>query len=238
MPVMDGYTATAIIRQTDKTLPIIAMTANAMAGDRDKVIAAGMNDYISKPIEVASMFATMAKWVKPKPSSVNTSDSVTPIAKKTDSVKKPQNQEPPKEFDFELIDAQRGLKTANGNLKLYIKLLRKFFASQQQFETDYRQAWSLQQMADATRIAHTLKGNAGNIGAISLHQKAEKLENSSAADAPTEQLQTQLEQVTELLAQVLQEIQTFLPQEKKHQADEGTLSIQAFLAKGRQLRPF
>jgi PAS domain S-box-containing protein len=68
MPVMDGYTATREIRKNEKyrNLPIIAMTANAMTGDREKVIEAGMNDHIAKPLNVGAMFATIAKWIKPK----------------------------------------------------------------------------------------------------------------------------------------------------------------------------
>ena len=69
MPVMDGYTATREIRRNPayKDLPIVAMTANAMAGDKEKVIAAGMWDHIGKPLNVGEMFATIAKWIKPKP---------------------------------------------------------------------------------------------------------------------------------------------------------------------------
>jgi CheY-like chemotaxis protein len=68
MPVMDGYTATRAIRKNPqfKDLPIIAMTANAMAGDKQKVIEAGMWDHIAKPLNVGEMFATIAKWIKPK----------------------------------------------------------------------------------------------------------------------------------------------------------------------------
>jgi CheY-like chemotaxis protein len=68
MPVMDGYTATREIRKNAqfKDLPIIAMTANAMAGDREKVLEAGMWDHIAKPLNVGEMFATIAKWIKPK----------------------------------------------------------------------------------------------------------------------------------------------------------------------------
>jgi len=66
MPVMDGYEATKIIRSQShlKDLPILAMTANAMAGDKEKVLAVGMNDHISKPIDPNVMFITMAKWIK------------------------------------------------------------------------------------------------------------------------------------------------------------------------------
>jgi CheY-like chemotaxis protein len=68
MPVMDGYTATREIRKLAqfKDLPIIAMTANAMAGDKEKVIAAGMWDHIAKPLNVGAMFATMAQWFRPE----------------------------------------------------------------------------------------------------------------------------------------------------------------------------
>lgn len=71
MPVMDGYTATREIRKNPAfaRTPILAMTANAMAGDREKVLEAGMNDHIAKPLNVAAMFATMAKWITPHASS-------------------------------------------------------------------------------------------------------------------------------------------------------------------------
>ena len=67
MPVMDGYAATRALRQRPQltNLPVIAMTANAMAGDREKVLAAGMNDHISKPIDADELFASLAQWVRP-----------------------------------------------------------------------------------------------------------------------------------------------------------------------------
>jgi PAS domain S-box-containing protein len=67
MPVMDGYAATRALRQRPQLqdLPVVAMTANAMIGDRDKVLAAGMNDHIAKPIVVEDLFATLARWVRP-----------------------------------------------------------------------------------------------------------------------------------------------------------------------------
>ena len=69
MPVMDGYEATRAIRAQVRfrDLPIIAMTADAMSGDRERVLDAGMNDHIVKPIVVQTMFDTIARWVRPTP---------------------------------------------------------------------------------------------------------------------------------------------------------------------------
>jgi hypothetical protein len=68
MPVMDGYAATLELRRDPRCrdLPVIAMTANAMVGDREKALAAGMNDHIAKPVKVSEMFATIARWVQPR----------------------------------------------------------------------------------------------------------------------------------------------------------------------------
>src|SRR5471032_1713082 len=68
MPVMDGYDATRKLREDARYagLPVIAMTANAMVGDKEKCLAAGMNDFIAKPIDVAQLFTTLARWVTVK----------------------------------------------------------------------------------------------------------------------------------------------------------------------------
>jgi CheY-like chemotaxis protein len=74
MPVMDGYSATRALRQVKRLqeLPVIAMTANAMVGDREAALAAGMNDQITKPIVIEEMFATLARWLPaPTESSLN-----------------------------------------------------------------------------------------------------------------------------------------------------------------------
>jgi len=89
MPVMDGYTATREIRKNPqfKKLPIIAMTANAMAGDREKVLEAGMWDHIAKPLNVAEMFATMAKWIHPRQAPSEAARSGTEGATKSGALK-------------------------------------------------------------------------------------------------------------------------------------------------------
>ncbi|MBW8192251.1 response regulator [Neiella marina] len=200
MPVMDGYTATAKIREFNKDIAIIAMTANAMSGDREKVITAGMNDYISKPIKVSDMFTTMSKWITP-------SNVIPPETSDTSSESLSElSAAPTDELKFVHIDTKLGLKTCNGNDKLYQKLLRRFVEGQSDFYPRFNDAWAELAWSDATRIAHTLKGNAGNIGAIELQAFADNLELSTAKQAETETIQTQLELTQQALEQVLHEI--------------------------------
>jgi PAS domain S-box-containing protein len=82
MPVMDGYAATRELRGHPewRDLPVIAMTANAMVGDRERVLAAGMNDHIAKPINVTEMFATLARWVRPEVAAANGGFAPSPMS--------------------------------------------------------------------------------------------------------------------------------------------------------------
>lgn len=165
MPVMDGYNATQKIRQMPQfeKLPIIAMTANAMAGDREKVLDVGMNDHIAKPIAVNEMFITMAKWITP----ANPINPPKKDATGQDDIDIP---------DLPGIDVQRGLATTQNNKSLYLKLLRRFFESNQQVIVQLQDALAAQDQELAVRLAHTLKGTAGNIGATQVFSLARDLE--------------------------------------------------------------
>jgi two-component system sensor histidine kinase/response regulator len=196
MPVMDGYDATRAIRAQDqfKTLPVIAMTANVMSGDRDKVLEAGMNDLIGKPINVGDMFTTMAKWITPS----------EPLAEPSAEAQ-PEGVTTPDEAIPELpgIDTRIGLATTLNNLKLYRKLLGKFRDSQGDFDTQFRSA---QQDADpeaATRCAHTLKGVAGSIGAEAVQETASALEAACIEERASLEIDPLLEQVCAALAPVI-----------------------------------
>ena len=206
MPVMDGFTATKIIREKDSSIPIIAMTANAMVSDKEKVLVSGMNDHITKPINVNTMFSTIAKWVSPAVK-VEHDSNKTPLI--TADIAE-QNIELP---DFISLNTSAGLAVANGNQSLYVKLLGRFVSGQDDFVERFKSAMIKQDKEEATRFAHTLKGSAGNIGASTLQGYADQLEQMCANDVDSDALGNLLNQVTEELIIVLTELSGYLAKE-------------------------
>ena len=194
MPVMDGYTATRAIRANPKwkDLPVIAMTANAMAGDREKVLAAGMFDHIPKPLNVAEMFATMARWIR--------SPGREPglrVAVETDAAPLPPLPVLPG------IDTAAGLERTMGDEGLYRRLLLKFRDSSGDFSSTFARALHDADPEAATRLAHTLKGTAGNIGAAAVQSAAGELERGCLRGAAPEELSALTQQLDLVLAPVL-----------------------------------
>jgi len=184
MPVMDGYTATRAIRNMPQfnTMPIVAMTANAMAGDREKVLEAGMWDHIAKPLNVQQMFATLAKWIKPavQPEPAGEGAAAQPLGQ---AATVGLHGLPP----LPGIDVEAGLATTMQNHKLYQRLLAKFRDSQGGFADIFAKARTDADASAAARAAHTLKGTAGNIGARQVQAAAGALEQAcfEGADATT-----------------------------------------------------
>jgi two-component system sensor histidine kinase/response regulator len=193
MPVMDGYTAAREIRKDParQSLPIIAMTANAMVGDREKVLDAGMNDHIAKPLDVGEMFATIARWVRPS----------TPVPAATALHR--AGHSPDGLADLPGLDTRAGLSTTLGNSGLYRRLLKKFRAGNLDFEAAFRQALADPDPRAAERLAHSLKGTAGNIGAKAVQAAAYDLEWACREGAGTAALEGALAKVLAALAPVM-----------------------------------
>jgi len=200
MPVMDGFTATRTIRAqpNGKDIPIIAMTANAMVDDRERVIEAGMVDHIAKPLNIGKMFATIAKWIKPAASAKVDAGgtAVVPVAEAA----KPGSGLPL----LPGIDTQAGLSTCGGNEALYLRMLGKFCDSQGKFAELFAAAKSEADPGATTRAAHTLKGTAGNIGARALQAAAGELEHACQEKAADEQIEA-------LLQKTLDELNAIMP---------------------------
>ncbi len=172
MPVMDGYTATLKIREQEcfKALPVIAMTANAMAVDRERALQAGVNDYIVKPINVSMMFNTMARWIKPS----------RPMEERTEIEVKSRGDDGNEcdELIPELpgIDTAAGLKHANNNPQFYLRMLSKFAGYLQDFKERLQTSMQEGDPDAVLLVAHSLKGVAGTYGATALQQSAGVLE--------------------------------------------------------------
>lgn len=164
MPVMDGYQATRKLRQDPRysSLPVIAMTANAMVGDKEKCLDAGMNDFIAKPIDVAQLFGTLARWIAP----AMPQDMAVVVAQ--------PEAELPVIAGLKMAEAMRRV---GGNAALMRKLLERFVETQ--FDAMQRIVAAIEnnQLETAIREAHTLKGLAGNIGAGGLADSAARVEH-------------------------------------------------------------
>ncbi len=199
MPVMDGFTAAREIRSNPafKNLPILAMTANAMAGDREKVIEAGMNDHIAKPLNVAAMFNTIAKWVKPKVGRAEISPLVETRSEIVAHVSLPP---------LRGIDMVAGMVTTMNNEKLYARMLIKFRDSQGHFAEIFRAALADADSSAPERAAHTLRGTAGNIGAKNVQAAAGELEQACKEHASAKQIRLLLDKTLTELEPVLVEL--------------------------------
>ncbi|MGB0938064.1 MAG: response regulator [Colwellia sp.] len=199
MPVMDGITATNILRKSHPDLVIIAMTANAMQGDKERVLEAGMNDHITKPINVNNMFSTMAKWIAPSARVIETKD---PSINQAISIQNATTNLP----DSPSINCEAGLAVANNNVDLYRKLLGKFCNAEQLFAQHFEAAWLNQDFELAIRLAHTLKGSAGNIGAQRLQSAAGDLEKACELTSTCEKVATQVTSLESAFDQTKKEL--------------------------------
>ncbi|SBS39684.1 Signal transduction histidine-protein kinase BarA [Marinomonas spartinae] len=185
MPVMDGYTATRLIRKMPeyKDLPIISMTANALTGDKEKVLECGMNDHISKPIQVDTMFFTLRKWITPRmkqsmPNNAIEQQPTTLNEEQTNKQAPPSSEEKPNLQELEGIDLSVALSITQNDEAFLWRLLFRFQDKQQNFVDQFNQAINSDDPEEAPRLAHTLKGNAGNIGMTELMHRAADLESA------------------------------------------------------------
>jgi len=179
MPVMDGFDATRAIRKDGRfaDLPILAMTANAMAGDKEKCVDAGMNDHIAKPIDVTHLFLTLAQWIKPKTSPSlqlsggTTSHSTKPASGQVagypagggggEGVVTPPDGVPA----IPGLDIDGALVRMGGSVKMLRKMISRFRETQADVMERIKTAMDNNDVETAVREAHTVKGLAGNIGA-------------------------------------------------------------------------
>jgi CheY-like chemotaxis protein len=244
MPVMDGYTATRKIREWENgirnaeggmgkrsegrtdgsalspqssALPIIAMTAHAMAGDEDKSLQAGMNGHVTKPIDPDQLFATLQKWIKPV-----AERSVVQKSPVRDASSQPDETVPAEENLPESLpgfDLTAGLARLMGNKRLYRKLLLDFGANYGAVADEIRAALEAGDFNQAHSLVHNLKGLAGNLEATDLQAAAvamEKLVKGQTAEtASDKELNRKLADLESSLEQALHAVQTMGPMAEK-----------------------
>ncbi len=157
MPIMDGYEATKIIREIDKDIPIIALTANAMREDIEKTKSLNMNEHLSKPIDIEKLNETLLKYITKK---VNNSKIIT---QQQDDIEIPT---------FINIDTEKGLSHMAGNKKLYLKVLNDFRKKYSNLNIDILEESVLK------LTTHTIKGLSANIGAVNLHAIVSRLDET------------------------------------------------------------
>jgi CheY-like chemotaxis protein/HPt (histidine-containing phosphotransfer) domain-containing protein len=222
MPGMDGLEATRHIRTT---LPhalqprIIAMTANAMQGDREECLAAGMDDYISKPFQIEQLVETLQRCRPLAIGKVSIETNIEATTKEASTqngtsvtvVEKAVNENTEKGVDIPPTFDPTGLQRLRETLgkkadELLPILLDSFFEDAPQLITTARQAWEQNQMPNLRRATHTLKSNSLDFGAVALAEVARELEGK-AKDGILDNVEMLLNCLDEELAHVKPELQ-------------------------------
>ncbi|HKX43969.1 MAG TPA: response regulator, partial [Burkholderiaceae bacterium] len=192
MPVLDGYAATRALRKLPelRNLPVIAMTANAMAGDREKVIEAGMNDHIAKPINIEQMFATLTRWLRP-------ASAESEGGRATSSLTLYQ------------FDASVGLENVGGDEALFRRVLTMFLKREVDFFERFDAVLAAGDLEAATRDAHDLKNEANTLGMDALCTAATALESACRSNAGSAEIRVLAQHVAEQLRPVIADLQAF-----------------------------
>ena len=192
MPVMDGYAATRALRKRPQwhELPVIAMTANALVGDRDKVLAAGMNDHVAKPIDVEELFATLARWIRPAVAEPKEPSRLADIRPMQESG----------------IDRVAGVAAMMGDEATYLRLLRMFRDQEADFPERFRAAQAAGRLSVAQRMAHDLKSASGTLAAGAVHRAAAALERACVEGVDADEVEILVSNVKASLDPVIAEL--------------------------------
>ncbi|XPV68602.1 MAG: response regulator [Halarcobacter sp.] len=190
MPIMDGYEATKIIRDINKQIPIVALTANVMKEDVLKTEELGMNSHLNKPIDVEKFYAILLKY----------------ITKKTDKISEITLENKIDIPKFKNIDTKLGLEYMADNSKLYKKILNDFCKANLDIDEEKLLKMHRDNIEDFKRYTHTLKGLSKNIGALNLHKYIKTIDEKSDI--------SMINQFVKELHKIIDELKPWLNEEK------------------------
>ena len=195
MPIMDGYETTRRIRHLDgfADLPIIAITAHAMMSDREKCQQAGMNDYLSKPMEAEKLYKILIRWLSPETGTVTL--PTTPL-----------NRLPLQQNPSGKIQSAEALRAIDHDRVLYGQILNLFRREEAHFLERFDQALREVDTEHMLRLAHTLKSSAGIIGAFELQARAGDLERACQTEE-YDRIAQERERLASALTAVLTELE-------------------------------
>ena len=224
MPVMDGYQATKHIREQAKydKLPVIALTAHALVGEKEKCLAAGMNEHLTKPISSLRLYAALAHWIKPK-NQEQAGASSEPAPRDLEDAFALEMARQEAEVDAIMaammvqskpeavhFAPQQALENLLGNQQMYQRMASLFLQEASHFATNFHAACEIDdQNQEARRLAHTMKSSAAIVGAMKLQDLAKQLEQDCVNGESTA-IQLSLQAVVGELQRVQQSLQQYL----------------------------
>jgi DNA-binding response OmpR family regulator len=190
MPVMDGVRATQIIREKhNKTIPIIALTANALKGKREEYISAGMNDYIAKPYNEEKMIAVIAGWLHKVEK-----DTPPPTAFKEEKEEVILNDD-----DAPLYDVKKLMVKCGNNAEFVTQMLSLFVTDVPQTMAKIRDAYEINDLKNVKYLAHRIRPALMNMSINSIREESFALETLAANEQRNEDMERIIDKMTKVI---------------------------------------
>jgi len=220
MPVLDGLAATRLLRQQPGLgeLPVIAMTANARKSDHEACLAAGMNDFVSKPFEPHTLYSVLKRWLPD--SHVHQERAKAPRL-----LPMPMVNSNNAGLKLEGVDVAAGLRRVQGEHGMYVNLLRRYLAGQGLLLLQLGAALAGGELERAGLLVHSCKGISAAIGADTVAQTADSLEQALRENRPQDELKAYMEAFTDALEAVLRQLREKLPCDVENETPSIVVSI-------------
>ncbi len=239
MPVMDGLLATEYIRKlpTVSSVPIVALTANAFEEEKNKCIHAGMDDYLSKPVNPEMLYKALIKWL---PANNNADGNTADLSLSKQGIDfQGVYEESPEIWEaiqrIKGLDISIGLRTLQNNISNYVQLIEKFAKNHGADGLTMMRHAFLGEYDIVYQIAHALKGVAGTLGAVKIQDLAGEIQKIVQSEPENRKLQTKLEVISQELETLALQLQTiltpFIRQIKQEEVtDSDLLKVEKILA--------